>query len=424
MSGRPVRIVAIGDELLEGRTSDTNSTRIQRALGRHAVTVRDIAVVHDTEADIAAALDRSEPGDIVFVCGGLGSTRDDLTREAIAAWAGVPLQYREDVAAMLAERLRQRGITHHHGPQKQALVPAGCEALPNPVGSAPGLVGCLHHRWLAVLPGVPAELSGLLPAVIARLEAAGQLPAGREIRLWRTAQMAELAVARATEPVRERFADLAWSWWLVDWGVDVRVAAAPGQESDLDQAADDLDRVLGDIVYARDMVDLPRVVQDLMLARGRTLAVAESCTGGLLGAAITAQDGSSGYYLGGVLSYADKVKTDLLGVPADLLASVGAVSGPVAEHMAAGVRRRLGADYALSVTGIAGPGGGTDEKPVGTTWIGIAGPGGVRAGRFRFAGDRERNRRLAVACALDVLRRELVGAPVFAPDRLTWGRPA
>jgi len=415
-----VRIVAVGDELLEGRTSDTNSTRIQRALAEHAIDVRGIAVVHDRLADIEAALDATEPGDLVFVCGGLGSTRDDLTREAVAAWAGVELQWRDDVAARLADEYRRRGFERDLTRDKQPLIPAGCEAVANPVGTAPGILGQLRDRWLAVLPGVPSELAAMLPAMVEGLAAAGVLPLARPVFLWRVAQMAEIAVAELTEPVRQRYPDLHWSWWVVPWGVDVRVAAVAEQSADLAAAARDLDAALGDLVYAREMVDLPRVVQDLLLRAGRSLAVAESCTGGLLGGAITSQDGSSACFRGGVLSYANEAKFDLLNVAADVLLAHGAVSREVVVQMADGARVRLGADHALAVTGVAGPGGGTPAKPVGTTWLGLAGPQGTEAACFRFSGDRERIRQLAVATALDMLRRSLVGVPVVDPARSSW----
>jgi nicotinamide-nucleotide amidase len=415
-----VRIVAVGDELLEGRTSDTNSTRIQRALAGHAVDVRDIAVVHDQLADIAAALERTEAGDLVFVCGGLGSTRDDLTREAVAAWATVDLQWRDDVAAALADEYRRRGFERDLTTDKQPLIPAGCEAIANPVGTAPGILGLLRERWLVVMPGVPSELQAMLPAMVAGLAAAGALPPARPTRLWRVAQMAEIAVAELTEPVRQRYPDLHWSWWVVPWGVDVRLGAGPDQAAQLTAASRDLDVVLGDLAYAHELVDLPRVVQDLMLRAGRSLAVAESCTGGLLGGAITGQDGSSAYFRGGVLSYSNEAKFDLLHVSADALLAHGAVSRQVAEQMASGARERLGADHALAITGVSGPGGGTPTKPVGTTWVGLAGPGGVEAACFRFSGDRERNRTLAVAAALDMLRRSLMGAPVVDPARSSW----
>lgn len=420
-SGTPVRIVAVGDELLEGRTSDTNSTRIQRALGGHAVTVRGIAVVPDQVEAIASALDRTEPGEVVFVSGGLGSTADDLTREAVAAWAGVDLEYRTDVAEALAAKYARRGIVRSLEGDKQPLVPRGCQPLDNPRGTAPGLVGFLRGRQVVVLPGVPQELESMLPSALAALRDRGTLPAARETRLWRVAQMAESAVAELTEPVRMQYPDLRWSWWVVEWGVDVRIGTVADQTADLAAAADEVEKRLGDVVYAREMVGLPRVVQELLVAKGQTLAVAESCTGGMLGGAITGQDGSSAFFRGGVQCYADTAKVDLLGVAPDVLAEHGAVSRSVAEQMARGARARLHTDWALSVTGIAGPGGGSESKPVGTTWLALDGPAGTSVGCYRFPADRERNRCLAVAAALDMMRRALVGAPVVVPERLTWG---
>jgi len=413
--------VAVGDELLEGRTSDTNSTRIQRSLSDYAAKVHDIAVVHDTLEDIAAALSRTQPGDVVFICGGLGSTGDDLTREAVAAWAQVELEWREDVADALHAEYRRRGFNRILHDDKQPMIPAGCQAIANPVGTAPGIAGVLRDRKICVLPGPPSELSGMLPAMVAWLADTGALPPARTTRLWRLAQKAEIAVSQLTEPVLAAYPHLHWSWWVVPWGVDVRVGAGPGQDDLLNEVASQLEDAFGDLVYARDMIDLPRVVQDLMTERGLTLAVAESCTGGLLGGAITAQDGSSAYFQGGVLSYANEAKIQQLGVDAKALEQHGAVSEDVAVQMAQGVRSRFQADYALSVTGIAGPGGGTDDKPVGTTWIALAGPDDqVWAVRYRFTTARERNRGLAVASAMDMLRRALIGAPVAAPDRFTW----
>ncbi len=419
----PVRIISVGDELLVGRTSDTNATRIQRALLPHAAQVRDVLVIGDDLAAIGAALARTEPGDLVFLCGGLGSTADDLTREGLAAWADVPLVHRQDLAAALAARRRRRGLPCLAEVDRQAYVPEGCETIVNPVGTAPALVGRLRERRVAVLPGVPQELQALLPGVLAALAQLGALPAAMPTVLRRTAQMAELPLARLTEAVRDRYPRLHWSWWLVDWGVDISARGEPAQHADLAAAARELDALLGDVVYARELVALPRVIQDLMLARGLTLAVAESCTGGLLGAALSAEAGSSGYFRGGVVSYADAAKRELLAVDAADIADAGAVSREVAEQMARGARRAFDADFALAVTGVAGPGGGTEHKPVGTTWLAVAGPDGLWSGSFRYSGDRERNRQLAVAAALDALRRALAGLPVFPTERLSWGRP-
>ncbi len=420
-----VRMIAVGDELLEGRTADTNSRRIQRALGSHAVRVAGIRVVPDTMEAIAEALAGTGEGDLVFVTGGLGSTPDDLTRDALAAWAGVALREDEAVRARLEERWRARGISYSPGVARQCQVPAGLEPVENPVGSAPGLVGGLKGRTFVVLPGVPAELQGLLPSVLERLAARGVLPPARATRLWRTAQTAELAVVRRCEPVRAARPGLAWSWWLTEWGVDVRVGAEPGAEADLDEAAADLELVLSPITFSRRMDSLPAAVQALLVARGSTVAVAESCTGGLVGGALTGEPGSSACMLGGVIAYADRIKQEHLGVPAEVLVQHGAVSEPVVRAMAEGVRDRFGSDYALAVSGIAGPGGGTDDKPVGTTWIAAATPRCVFARRFRFTADRDRNRSLAVAAALDTLRRLLENGDAAAPWREddTWSRP-
>lgn len=419
-----LKIIAVGDELLEGRTADTNSGRIQRALGGHALRCALIQVVPDDEAAIAGALDRTAPGDLVFMTGGLGSTPDDLTRDVLARWAGVPLEQDPGVRAQLEERWRRRGVATSPGLERQCQVPRGLTALANPVGSAPGLVGRLRERTFALLPGVPPELVGLLPAVVARLEQEGALPAPRATLVRRTAQYPELLLVERCAAAREAFPRLGWSWWLSDWGVDVRVSAGSGDEGELDEVGRMLDVEFGRLVYARDGADLPATVIALATAGGRTLAVAESCTGGLVGGALTGVAGASACFRGGIIAYADQAKRDLLGVPPGVLATDGAVSEACVRAMADGCRERLGADLAVSVSGISGPGGGSEAKPVGTTWIGLASPHGTFAQRLRFPGDRARNRLLTVAAALDALRRALVDGEAASPWRHgdTWWR--
>ena len=422
----PVKIIAIGDELLEGRTVDSNSQRIQRALGGHGVQVSLIQVVPDTEPDVAAALERTEPGDVVFISGGLGSTPDDMTRELVAGWGGVSMVEDPAVRQMLEERWKRRGRKAGVGMDKQCQVPGGMTALQNPVGSAPGLIGTLKGRHLAMLPGVPPELAGLLPLVVQWFEEAGVLPEARPNLVWRTAQIAELALVRRCQAVREKYPDLRWSWWLTDFGVDMRLSGESGRdEESLAAAGRQLDEELGPLVYTRDGATLTEVVQAQMLSAGTTLSVAESCTAGLLGGALTAAAGSSGFFKGGLLTYADEVKHELLGVPVDILQEFGAVSEETVRFMAAGCRQKVGTDYALAVSGISGPGGGTEDKPVGTTWIAVATPKRVYAGRYRFPADRYRNRLLTVAAATDTLRRVLSfgddNPPWFEDD--TWCRP-
>ncbi|PJA73476.1 hypothetical protein CO151_13215 [bacterium CG_4_9_14_3_um_filter_65_15] len=417
-----VCIIAVGDELLEGRTVDTNSRRIQRALGGHAVRTRLVQSVPDQPDAIAAALDQTRAGELVFLCGGLGSTPDDLTREAVATWAGVAVCPDDQALEYVCERFRLRGRPLPSTAALQGRVPAGLKALPNPVGSAPGLVGRLRERWLAMLPGFPLEVDGLLPVVLAELDAKGVLPTARDILVRRCAQVTEMEVVRLCGPLRDAQPDLHWSWWVTDWGVDVRVAATDkaGGLGDLGEA---LDVALGPLVFNRGTQDLPLVVQERMLQAGHTCGVAESCTAGLIGGALTSHGGSSGFFRGGFLVYADEVKTGLLGVSPATLAVDGAVSEPVVRAMADGCRERLGCTHAIAVSGISGPGGGSPANPVGTTWMAVssqdAGGPTTWAHAYRFPADRERNRLLTVAAALDTLRR----VQEFGADRDPWLLP-
>ncbi len=418
----PVKIIAVGDELLEGRTLDSNSRDIQRALGGHAVQVELVQMVPDRQDAIVQALDRTTEGDLVFMCGGLGSTPDDLTREAVAVWGGVDLPEDERAMEMIRARYRRRGRAMHPVVARQARVPAGLRPVANPVGSAPGLVGRLRGRHLILLPGFPAELNGLLPLMVAELRGSGLLPAEGRVLTYRLAQITELALVDLCRPVMDSHPGLKWSWWVTDWGVDLRVAAPGGCADDAmpQEMADALEAALGHHVFSRRDQDLAAVVQKMMLARAATCGVAESCTGGLIGGALTANPGSSGFFRGGFLVYADDAKSKLLEVGEADLAGHGAVSEPVARAMAAGCRRKLGCDYALAVSGISGPGGGTEGKPVGTTWVAVATPSALFAHCYRFPADRRRNRLLTVAAALDSLRRVLQ----FGDDADPWSLTA
>ena len=292
--GAGVKIIAVGDELLEGKTSDTNSRWIQQILGGHGAQVSLIQVVPDRQEEIARALERTEPGDLVFLSGGLGSTPDDLTKDAVALWGGVELLEDPEVKSQLRERWRKRGLKTSSGADRQSLVPRGLTPLTNPVGSAPGLVGRLQERTVVLLPGVPQELQGLLPPVLQWLREHQVLPPSRPSLLWRTAQVAELSLVRRCSHIQQKYPDLDWSWWLNDWGVDVRLASRPGAEGqrELEIAGAEGEEALGHLIYTRKRESLPQVVQRLMLDRGLTLAVAESCTAGLVGGSLTDQAGS------------------------------------------------------------------------------------------------------------------------------------
>lgn len=427
-ASKSVKIIAVGDELLEGRTADTNSQRIQQAIGGHGVQVALIQVVPDSPSEIVLALDRTEPGDLVFLSGGLGSTPDDLTRDVVADWGGAPLAEDSAVRAQLQQRWKKRGLKASSGADRQSQVPRGMTPVTNPVGSAPGLVGRLRDRMLVLLPGVPQELQGLLKPVVLMLNDLGVLPRSSPTLLWRTAQTAELNLVKICADIRAQYSSLDWSWWLTDWGVDIRLASrsSAGDSEDLESAAREVDAVLGRLVYSRQMETLPQVVQRRLLDRHQTLSVAESCTAGLIGGRLTDQPGSSGFFRGGILAYADEVKTTQLGIPADVLREFGAVSQETAEGMATGCRDLLGTDFALAVSGISGPDGGTADKPVGTTWVAVATPVAVFSRKYRFPADRQRNRLLTVAAAVDSLRRILDRGDDQSPWQAddSWCRPS
>lgn len=407
MTAIRARLVAVGDELLNGRTVDTNSSFLQRRLAKRGVRVDAVTVVPDRADRIASALDAVPAGALVVVTGGLGPTRDDLTAETVAVWAGAPLREHEAVARHLRARCKERGYPYAENMIKQGLLPAGLDALINPLGTAPAMVGELCGRTLVMLPGVSQEVRALWESVEAWLFARGCLGEPLPGVLMRTVRFSEPALAGATEDLRGRHPGLDWSWWLTRWGVDVQ-AMSPAPDVALPEGlAGELAATLGDHVYARDLRGLHEVVQADLLAHGRTVAVAESCTGGMLGAALTENAGSSACFLGGALTYADAIKTSALGVAPVTLASHGAISVQTAREMAAGCRERFGSDHALSITGIAGPDGGTPDKPVGTVCLGLASACGVFVGRYRLGPHRYRNRELAVSFALDALRRHL-----------------
>lgn len=401
-------VVCTGSELLDGRRADTHVRRIARALRPLGLRVARAASVPDDRAAIAeavgAALERAE---LVFVTGGLGPTLDDVTREAVGELLGRAVAV--DAAALAALRARYGAAGRSVTParERQACVVEGAAVLRNAAGAAPGQRIDLGDRHLFVLPGPPRELEALLADhVLPWLLSAVAAPARRE-RLFMVCGPGEADVA-------ERLAEAG----LPPPGVELAYGAQPGRlevclsgedEAALEAAAGRVRDLLGHDLYAERAVDLEEVVGAELAVRGLRLATAESCTGGLLAARITSVSGSSACFEGGVVAYANAVKERELGVPAALLERHGAVSAPVAEAMARGARERFGVGVALSTTGIAGPSGGTDEKPVGLLYVGLADARGTVSRRFRFPGDRASNRLWGARMALDLLRRRLAG---------------
>jgi len=412
-----VYILTIGNEILLGETLDTNMAEIARGLVEAGADVSGHLTIGDEVGAIARAVrDALAGADAVIVTGGLGPTPDDVTQEGIAEALSVALHVDEEIVARVRERFRRIGRTMPEINVRQAEVPDGAVVLPNPVGTAPGLRMESGRAILYVLPGVPSEMRAILEAsVLPEIRARSQAPAP-VIHLVRTAGIPESEIA-------ERLAALGGVAGLSlaflpdpSFGVDLRFVFRGTPEPERADALALARRSLGEAIYtechgARSAVTLEVALGEALRARGATIALAESCTGGLIAKRVTDVAGSSDYFLGGFVTYANDAKIRDLGVDPALLAEHGAVSEPVARAMAEGARTRFGATYGLSVTGIAGPGGGTPEKPVGLVWLGLATPDGVQARRLQVPGDRRWVRARTAQLALDWLRREARRTP-------------
>ena len=413
-----VELITVGDELLLGFTIDTNAAHLARELAAIGIGLRRRATVGDVAEDIAAAvreaLDRTGA---VVTTGGLGPTSDDLTKPSIAAIFGRGMRLDEEHVAWMEERWQQRfGRRMPESNRAQAMLPEGASKLTNNHGSAPGIwLEDERGRWVAMLPGVPREMRGmladtLLPILRERASRDG-VPTVVRSRTLRTTGVAESLLADQLDPIRESLGAISLAYLPAPDGVDLRLTIRDVEAARADALLDDASNVvrsrLSRAIYAEGATDLASVVLDRCRTLHLTIAVAESCTGGLLGERLTSIPGSSDVVLGGVIAYANDVKRDLLSVDRSNLETHGAVSEPVARQMAEGIRSRLGASIGLAITGVAGPGGGTPEKPVGTVWVGAAFPDGTRAVQLRLIGDREEIRRRATQSTLELVRRTL-----------------
>lgn len=422
MTSARVELITIGDELLLGFTVDTNSAHISRALAARGIEVVRRSTVGDDAEQIASAVkDALDRTGAVITTGGLGPTSDDLTKPAIARIFNREMRLDDAIASELEARWRARFPTSGYPPSNraQAEIPVGARILTNRHGSAPGIwLEDERGRWVAMLPGVPREMKGmladqLLPAIEERT------PAGNTTAIvsgtLRTTGIAESAIADLLGrdflggPESE-LGQLPLAYLPGVAGVDLRVTARGIPKVKAEQlvreAVAKLRYALGKHAYGEDDADLAAIVLEKCRALGLTLAVAESCTGGMLGERITSVPGSSDVFIGGVIAYHNDVKRDSLGVRQGDLDAFGAVSEKVAMQMATAVRERMGADIGVSITGVAGPGGGSAEKPVGLVWIGVHASERTTR-RIHTGGDRGEIRQRAVQAALEMVRRML-----------------
>jgi nicotinamide-nucleotide amidase len=402
-----VELLSTGDELLTGQVTDTNSVWLMDRLWDLGVMVRRKTLVGDDRADLDAAIrETAARADLVVMSGGMGPTEDDLTTERVAAVLGVQLELHEPSLRTIQERFRRFGRTMTPNNEKQARFPRGAEVIPNRFGTAPGFSVRIGRAELVCLPGVPVEFKGLaeewvLPRVAARL---GEVPAARVVKLFGVPEshadhaMRTVMDDPANEGVRFGFrahfpeVHLKWS------------VPGPDAAARADRIAGAVRALFGDAVWGGGKDELPELVVARLAERGERVAVAESCTGGLLSELLTRVPGASAVLDLGLVAYANAMKEQLAGVPAALLGAHGAVSEPVARALAEGIRRAGAATWGIGITGIAGPTGGTPEKPVGTVHVALAGPGGTVHVQRAYRGDRERVRRQAAFEAMNLLR--------------------
>ena len=406
-------IIATGTELLSGGVIDTNSLYLSEELMLVGLETAFKTVVGDDEQDMEEALRRAFGRvEVVIITGGIGPTEDDITRKVIAKIVKKRLVLNEDALKAIHARLAGRGKEFATSNDRQALIPTGARLLQNPIGIAPGFFIDEEGLFIAVLPGVPKEMramfdEGLRPVLEERF--GGRMFIRR--RILRTCGLSESAVNQAIQNILKRGVP-AVGLTAKETGVDIRIIA---RGSNAEQAQAQVERIeagirekLGDAVYGVDGQELEEVVGALLKQRRFKLAVAESCTGGLIGGRITSIAGSSEYFERGMVVYSYLAKTEMLGVTQDLIERHGAVSSKVAEAMAQGIRQTAHTELGLAVTGIAGPGGGTQKKPVGLVFTALASAQGVKIAEHRFLGTREQVRIRASQMALDMVRRHLI----------------
>ncbi len=407
-------ILAIGSEMLGPERQDTNSLWLTARLEEIGIGVGRKAIIGDDPEAIVRELETSsKEASLLISTGGLGPTADDVTAAAVGRWLGVPLIRNADFVTRMRARFEARGVRMAAVNEKQADFIEGARVLENPRGTAPGFWAQKGACEVVVLPGVPSEMreimqQSVLPELARR---AGGVVSRRKV--LRIAGMGESAVEEMVEPVYAR-----WKAHPVtilaspgEVQLHLRVRGAPAEAEETIVAMErDFRSVLGERVSGDDTEDLPSAVGRLLRDSGKTLALAESCTGGMVASLVTDVPGSSDYFLGGVVSYGNEAKESLLGVSIETLRSRGAVSEESVVEMARGARERFDSDVAAAVTGIAGPGGGTAEKPVGLVWFAIADREGAATAKRRFfVGDRTHVRRSASVHALELVRRHLIG---------------
>jgi nicotinamide-nucleotide amidase len=407
-------IISIGDELLIGQVVNTNASWMAGQLSMAGIAVARITTIADTHEEIIYALDEaSARSEIILITGGLGPTRDDITKDALCKYFGARLVVHESTLQDIEKRFASRGWEINDINRRQAEVPDSCTPIPNGHGTAPGMWFEKEGRIYVSMPGVPYEMKAMLSNHI--LPELSKKINGKQVvhKIVMTQGMGESSLAELIKGWENRLPAHMKLAYLPQPGI-VRLrlnGSGPDRKKlnlEMDQKMLELDAILQDLIFAREDTTLEKVVGQLLLEKNVRLSTAESCTGGYIAHLITSIPGSSAYFTGSVVAYSNSIKTGILGVQEECLIKHGAVSEQTVIQMANGVKQKFGTEYAIAVSGVAGPDGGTDEKPVGTIWIAVAGPETTTANKYLFGNNRERNIRLAAVTALNKLRHMII----------------
>ena len=403
-------IITIGDEILIGQIVDTNSAWMGQQLNLLGIEIYQVTSVHDDQSHILKAIDEAgRNADLVLITGGLGPTKDDITKKCLCEYFETELVFHPEVFEHVKSLLSSRNVIINQLNRDQALLPVNCTVLHNPVGTASGMWFEKSGTIFISMPGVPFEMEAIMTEeVFPRLKLLRKSRAivhktvltigipesmlAERIEAWEDALPEYIKLAYLPNPMMVRLR-------LSGYGTDELVL-----KTEIDKQVKGLLNLIPEAVFGYDNDNLGIVLGRMLVSSGKTMATAESCTGGSIAQLITSNPGSSAYFKGGVVAYSNELKNKLLGVPDKIIEEYGAVSQEVAELMAVGARENLGTDYAVATTGIAGPDGGSDEKPVGTVWIAVAGANGVSSKKYVFKHNRERNIIRSTHIALNMLR--------------------
>ncbi|MDD4144024.1 MAG: competence/damage-inducible protein A [Prolixibacteraceae bacterium] len=407
-------IITIGDEILIGQIIDTNSAWIAGQFNLHGIGIYQITSVHDNPEHIEQALFNAEQNaDLIIITGGLGPTKDDITKQVLCNYFNTKLVFHEPTFEHIKNKFRNRNIDINKLNRDQALVPESCTVLFNKTGTAPGMWFKKGNKIFVSVPGVPFEMKYLVEfEILPRLR---DLKAGKAIyhKTINTQGLPESILAQLIEQWENSLPENIRLAYLPNpMAVRLRLSAVGTDMKVLEQQVaaeiDKLKRLIPDNIYSFDNESLAEVIGKLLISRSASLAVAESCTGGYISHMTTSVPGSSSYYKGGITAYSNEAKHKILGVNAAVIEKFGAVSEQVVCEMASGARELLKADYSIATSGIAGPGGGTENKPVGTVWIAVADTSGIKAEKYIFGDNRERNIIRSSQTALQMLRKKLI----------------